>query len=406
MKYEEITRCRACFSPSLSNILNLGDQPPANSLHKPDDPCPSKIPLTLLFCENCNLVQLRETVDPIHLFQKYLWVTATSKTARQYGKLFSERVLQRIEGNKPRVLEVASNDGTFLKSFIDRGCEVLGVDPAENISEIATKNGVRNIPAFFGSQVAREILSSEGDFDVLIARNVIPHVKDIHSVIEGIKTLLHNDSIGVIEFHDSRLIQEQIQYDYIYHEHLFYFSLNSIIKLLGTHDLVAFDLERSPISGGSWVIYFSKGKKTQTDMLKKATADEDKAGLTSLSSWLSFSEKTVLHRKKLRELIVSDEHSCLAYGASARSSTLLNFCNIDSQYIFSIIDRNPLKTGLVTPGSGIPIVGYEESVEKIKHERRILLLAWNFEDEIVDDLRSKGFGGKLIVPLPGYPRVI
>ena len=258
MNFESITRCRVCLSSKITQILDLGSQPPANSLRHPTEPEPSVVPLRLLFCEDCGLVQLGETVEPVELFENYVWVTATSETARQYSEIFAERALQRSEKPRPRVLEIASNDGTFLERFQERGCNVLGIDPARNIGAIATEKGIRNIEAFFGQAVGEEVLSAEGPFDIVVARNVIPHVKNIHSVILGIRQVLGAKSLGVIEVHDSRLIQDEIQYDYVYHEHLFYFSLKSVTSLLALHDLFVFDVERSPISGGSWVVYFSK----------------------------------------------------------------------------------------------------------------------------------------------------
>ena len=406
MNFESITRCRVCLSSKITQILDLGSQPPANSLRHPTEPEPSVVPLRLLFCEDCGLVQLGETVEPVELFENYVWVTATSETARQYSEIFAERALQRSEKPRPRVLEIASNDGTFLERFQERGCNVLGIDPARNIGAIATEKGIRNIEAFFGQAVGEEVLSAEGPFDIVVARNVIPHVKNIHSVILGIRQVLGAKSLGVIEVHDSRLIQDEIQYDYVYHEHLFYFSLKSVTSLLALHDLFVFDVERSPISGGSWVVYFSRERREASKVLDHARLAEERDSVNSLEKWQHFSEKTSEHRQDLKALTAQASEKMLAYGASARSSTLLNYCGIGFEEVYAVIDRNPLKQGLLTPGSRIPVVGFDESRQRLADESRILLLAWNFREEIIDDVRRAGFKGSFIVPLPFQPSVV
>ena len=261
--FNTITCCRICNSEDLVEILNLGKQAPANSLYKLNEVRPPNIPLRLMFCDNCSTVQLGEDVDPKYLFSKYLWVTGTSKTAESYSYEFAQRALKKIENykkNVPYVIEIASNDGTFLRRFLENGCNVLGVDPAKNILEKACKNGIPTIPNFFNFNLAQKLLKKDGPAEIVFARNVIPHVKEIHSVIKGISTILKYEGVGIIEFHNVALLLEELHYDYIYHEHLFYFSLKTINSLLKMHNLYIYDLVYSPISGGSWV-YFSKNKE-------------------------------------------------------------------------------------------------------------------------------------------------
>ena len=216
--FEEIKSCRICNSGNLEVVLDLGLQPPANSLYKPEDNEPTFVPLKLCFCLECQTAQISASIEPNFLFSKYVWVTGTSETANQYGEYFADETLKRSVSSNPKILEIASNDGTFLKKFIKRGCQVIGVDPAKNISDKATSEGVKTIPEFFNEAVSEKLISEYTKFDVVIARNVIPHVKEIHGVIKGMKIALNNsDSIGVIEFHDSSLLQNEMQYDYIYH---------------------------------------------------------------------------------------------------------------------------------------------------------------------------------------------
>lgn len=403
--FESIDTCRSCMSKDIEEILDLGKQPPANSLYKSKKNLPPPVPLRLFFCKNCSTVQLGETVDPKYLFQEYFWVTGTSTTANTYSHTFTKNVLSRTTTKRPSVIEIASNDGTFLKSFAEAGCEILGIDPAKNIAEKAAEEGVPTLSEFFNAELAKKLKINKGIADIIFARNVIPHVKEIHSILEGIEVLMNEDSLGVIEFHEAGLILKELHYDSIYHEHLFYFSLKTISKLLEKYDLKVFDITASPISGGSWVIYFTKIKKGKSTDLKRIEKLESETGINDIQSWRNFASQASKHAKQLKNMVLN-KNKILAYGASARSSTLLNFCGINSLHISSIIDKNPLKHGLYTPGSNIPIISFENGMEAIKREKRILLLAWNFEKEVVSDLREAGFKGEIIVPLPNNPHMV
>ena len=398
--FETIKSCRLCDSKDIQEVLNLGDQPPANSLYKVNEAQPPFVPLRLIFCKECCAVQLGESIEPEYLFGEYLWVTGTSSTAEKHSHEFAKNAMFRCEKKQPSVIEIASNDGTFLKRFLDADCEVLGIDPARNIAEVASEKGIPTLAEFFTAELAQRLMDKKGRNDIVFARNVIPHVKAIHSVIDGIKILLDDNGVGIIEFHDAGLILEELHYDSIYHEHLFLFSLKTISKLLEKHGLHVFDILPSPISGGSWVIYFSKHHKSKSDALLKVEQHEIETGINTLDRWLRFANETELHAKNLKAIISENANKILAYGASARSSTLLNFCQISSDHIFAVIDKNPLKHGLITPGSNIPIISFEDGLEQIQQVETILLLAWNFQDEVVEELKTKGYGGRFIVPLP------
>ncbi len=400
--YETINNCRVCNSIDIEEVLDLGNQPPANSLHKDNSDKPPLVPLRLLFCKDCCAVQLGETVDPEYLFNEYVWVTGTSSTAELYSRDFTKNALEVSGLKEPSVIEIASNDGTFLKCFQESGCEVLGIDPAKNIAEEASSRGIPTLSEFFSSELASDLVKNKGKADIVFARNVIPHVKAIHSIIEGINILMDDESTGIIEFHEAGLILKELHYDSIYHEHLFYFSLKTISFLLEKYDLFVFDVMPSPISGGSWVIYFSKTKRTKSKELNQAELSEEELGINDLETWLQFSRNVKDHAIKIKSLL--PERRIMAYGASARSSTLLNYCGIGASNLVAIIDKNPLKHNLLSPGVEIPIISYEEGLEILKKEKDIFLLAWNFEEEIIKDLRKDGFTGNFIVPLPNDPR--
>jgi SAM-dependent methyltransferase len=406
--YETIANCRICSSKNIQEVLDLGDQPPANSLYKANNTSPPNVPLRLMYCNDCSTVQLGENVDPDYLFSKYLWVTGTSNKAIEYSHEFARKALSQIDEKiiKPFIVEIASNDGTFLKRFIESGSKVLGVDPAKNIAERANNNGIPTNTNFFTEELAEQIVSEEGEVDVTIARNVIPHVKEIHSVIKGMKSLLKDEGTGIIEFHNAGLILEDLHYDYIYHEHLFYFTLKTITGLLNKHNMYVYDVMKSPISGGSWVVYFSKNKKEKTKELIKYEKQELKNNINSFIRWVEFSSQVAIHSDKIKEMVIKSDKKIPAYGASARSSTLLNFCGINNKHISVVIDKNPMKNGLMTAGSDIPVVSLEDGLKEIKNSEKILLLAWNFQDEIVQELREAGYSGKFFIPLPGDPYML
>jgi SAM-dependent methyltransferase len=396
--------CRICESDKLVTILELGDQPLANALKKTSTADEEQFPLTLMYCPDCSLVQLRETVDKEILFSNYTWVTGTSPTTRDYAKLFSQRV---VEIEKPDVgdliVEIASNDGTLLLPFIENGYQnVLGIDPAKNIVKIANERGVRTQDKFWSKQVAEETIVEFGQAKVVIARNVIPHVSELQDVISGIQHVLRDDGVGIIEFHDAGQILEELHYDSIYHEHLCYFSIKSISHLLGIYDLFPFHLDISPISGGSYVIYFSKGKRRQSDAYERLQKKESSLCVNEAQAWTEFADLACEHRRKTVDIVESlSSKTILGFGASARSSTYLNFCGFDIDQMIAIIDNNPMKQGMYSPGTAIPIVPFEKGFEM--NPDLILILAWNFKDEIVKVCRTRGYKGQFLVPFPHTP---
>ena len=212
--------------------------------------------------------------------------------------------------------------------------------------------------------------------------------------------------IVAIEFHYAKAIVEELHYDSIYHEHLFYFSLKSLTNLFSQYHLKAFDVFASPISGGSLVLFLSATSTEQSAALRQLVAEEEDTRLNELSTWQRFGSASRRHAHELKKLVsdYAHRHPLVGYGASARSSTLMNFVGISNEEIECVIDRNPLKHGMLTPGTDIPIVSYEEG-QKILPGKNLLLLAWNFEKEVVHDLRSSGFVGEIIVPLPHHIHV-
>jgi len=403
-----ISKCRLCGSKELQTILELGDQPPANSLRESLSDTLENVPLTICRCAECTTIQLTETIDPDYLFSNYVWVTGTSKGAREYSQIFAERILFKVKKETDLfIVEIASNDGTFLKRFQESGHRVLGIDPAKNLAEEAEKNGIPTRADFFSLDVSKLVTEENGNADIVIARNVIPHVPDPNDVVSGMAHSLDEEGVGVIEFHWIDKILSELHYDSIYHEHFFYHSLHSINELLSRHGLSLFDVAESPISGGSLVAYFSKEKRTKTSALNEKLKWENEQGIASLDAWQQFAKESQKHREDLKLLIESELSAgkkLIGYGASARSSTLLNFCGINHNHLACIADQNPLKHNRYTPGTDVFILSPDEAL-KVNPDT-IVILAWNFKDEIIDDLKEKGFKGSVLIPLPNDPYLL
>jgi hypothetical protein len=396
---KKISSCRLCDSNSLVKIIDLKDQPPANSLHKKKEKI-KKFPLIVLFCKKCSTSQLSVSLDPKYLFKKYFWVTATSSTAKKHSLFFFKKMSQYLKKSS-NIVEVASNDGTFLDPFKKNGHTVLGIDPASNIAKMANSKGIKTIAKFFNYELSKSIKKKFKDNKIIFARNVIPHVTNIHSVVKGISNLANKKSIVAIEFHYSKDILLDLQYDSIYHEHIFYFTIKTISTLFKKHNLHPFDVFKSPISGGSLVLLFSKEKIEKSNLLKKMEFDEKKLKINSLKKWEIFGKKSLLHANKFKNEVIknlSNNNKIFGYGASARSSTLLNFCDLNDSKIDFIIDQNSLKQNLYTPGTNIPIYSFQKVEKKIKN-MKMVLLAWNFKNEIVKYMKSKKFKNKIIIPL-------
>ena len=406
---KKINKCRICKSKNIKEFFDLGDQPLANSLLKNPDEKENFYPLSLSWCPDCNLVQLNHTADPKELFSNYVWVTGTSETAKEHAVNFYKEILSRTENlHEGYTLEVASNDGTFLMPFIENGYKALGVDPAKNIADMATKEGAPTICGFFGEELAREIIREYGYAKVVFARNVLPHVANLHDFVKGLKLCLEDKGLLVLEVHYAEKICEELHYDSIYHEHLCYFTLKNIEHLLNQYGLFVFDIEKSPISGGSLILYIKKNETEEKPIVQSYRKIEKEIKLNELSRWQDFATRAYSHREELLKIVndlKKEGKSIVGYGASARSSTLLNFCGINTRFISIIADQNPIKQGFYTAGTHILI----DSPEKVmkKNPNYVFILAWNFADEIIDILKRRfNYTGKFIIPLPNNPKML
>ncbi len=406
IKYNNI--CRISNSKKIVKILDLGLQPLANSLLDKREEYKQEYPLTISYSKKTKLIQLNETINKEILFNSYVWVTGTSKEVKEYSKKFFKFIINKLKIKKSDlIIELASNDGTFLKEFKKHNFKnILGIDPAKNIVKIANnKNKIRTICEYFNHKTSNKIKKKYGSAKLVIARNVIPHVSDLNSVIKGIKNLLNNESFGVIEFHDAAIIQNELHYDSIYHEHLCYFTINSFCKLLEHHKLYIVEYTKSKISGGSWVMVFKKNIKNHSKKIINLIKNENNKKINSIKNWKLFAKKVYTHRQKTLNMINKfSNKKIIGFGSSARSQTYLNFCQLDNKNIKFIIDNNKLKQGKFTPGSKIEIVSLKRGLAY--KPDIIIILAWNFKNEIIKLCKENGFKGSFIIPFPNYPIII
>jgi hypothetical protein len=407
--YHRRETCRACGSADLERVLELGDQPLANALLNglEDVDREAFFPLDLVFCRGCRLVQILDVVDPEVLFGYYLYVTGTSETIREHNERYSASVIERMRlGAGHLVAEIASNDGSLLSCFKDRGVRVLGIEPARNIAEMARQRGIETVGRFFDREAGAQIASTHGRASAIIGNNVFAHVDDPVGFLRGCADMLTDDGLVFIECPYALDMMERGEYDTIYHEHLSYFSVTSLARVAESAGMSLDSVERVPVHGGSIRTAFRKGGTHGAQPAAMMSAERD-AGLTSLEGWCAFGEAAARNRNDLLQLLSglqASGASIAAYGAPAKGNTLLNYCGIGTDIIPWTVDRNPLKVGLFTPGMHIPVLPVETIMER--RPDYLLVLPWNFADEIMRQQRAYAdAGGRFILPIP-TPRIV
>ena len=398
-------RCRSCGHPELQTVLDLGLSPLANRLLTPDElhEADERFPLETVFCERCALVQITVTVPPEILFRHYRYFSSVSETLVHHARGLVLRVLEsRPLDSDSLVVEIASNDGYLLQNYVERGIPVLGVDPAENIADVARARGIPTRAEFFGETFARQLASEGTRADVVHANNVLAHVADTNGFVAGIRTVLKPNGIAVIEVPYVRDLIEKCEFDTIYHEHLCYFSLTSLRSLFLRHGLAVVDIERVAIHGGTLRVWIAHEKDAQpTPAVAELLEQERTAGVDQYRFYQDFARRVQKLRSDVRALLNqlhTDGRRLWGYGAAAKATVLLNYFAIGPDLLECVADLSPHKQGCVIPGVRIPIVSPDRLGEDPDY---LLLLAWNFADEIMRQQSAyRERGGKFIIPVP------
>jgi SAM-dependent methyltransferase len=401
----QISKCRICDSSNIVKFLSLGIQPWCDNFLKESDLSKSEpeYPLELFFCNHCTLVQLGYTVPKETMFIDYVYLSGTTRSLEEHFKLTAKHIVDKFNLNSADlVLDIGSNDGTFLDKFKNLGVKVLGVDPGKKQTELATKKGIETVNDFFNEDVAERILKKFGKTSIISAAGVFFHLEELHSVVKGIKKLLTDKGVFVIQATYLPSMIEKNAFDIVYHEHLVFYTLKTLQNLLSKYNLEIFDVDEISIHGGSIVVYASHPNQYPiTSKVNDLLNYEEKNGFYKLEKYQEFSKRVEQVKNELLKIIseLKQKNKIIyGYGAPAKGNTMLNYCGIDSKSVDLLVETNNLKCGLYAPGSKIKIL-HENDINQIPDY--YLILPWNFLESFLD--KEKQFlkdGGKFIVPIP------
>lgn len=397
MSYTEVKQCRACQGTDLTPVFDLGNQPLANNFVAADEPRQGFYPLKILLCRGCGLAQLSAVVNRDTLYKDYAYVSSSSDTMqRHYDRLFKD---MESETTGKSIIEIGSNNGGLLQFAKERGFEVLGIDPAENLARAARKNSIPTVCEYFGITAARlsrnQLLKAP---DIILARHVFAHVDDWREFMAGLEVMAGKDTLVCIEVPYAVDLLNRIEFDSVYHEHLSYVTLRPIVQLLQKTSFRIHRINRYGIHGGAILLMLRRWDYPYASHLSvdEMLAEEKVPEAT----WRWFAD---LAKQKIESLkvLVKDLRSqgkvVSAFGASAKATVLINACGFTTKDIAFVTDNSPYKPGKLIPGTDIPVV--EEAEMLAMHPNYSIMTAWNFEAEILAKMEKwRKRGGKFIIP--------
>jgi SAM-dependent methyltransferase len=400
--------CRFCGENLKHTFVDLGMSPLCESYLSVDqlNQMEPFYPLYVYVCDKCYLVQLEEYVTAEHIFTEYAYFSSYATSWLEHVKNYTHQMIDRFDLHKDNfVVEVASNDGYLLQYFVEKGIPVLGIEPALNVAEAAVKIGVPTLTEFFGVACAEKLAAEGKRADLIAGNNVLAQVPDLNDFVAGLKILLNPGGVITIEFPHLMRLMEENQFDTIYHEHFSYFSLITAEKIFAGHGMTLFDVEELSTHGGSLRIYArhdDDDSQPVTDRLIELRNRELAAGFTDMGCYADFAEQVKETKRKLLSFLIEarrDGKTVVGYGAPGKGNTLLNYCGIRTDFLDYTVDRNPYKQGKFLPGTHIPIF-HPDLIAETKPDY-VLILPWNFKDEIMKQMAFiRDWGGQFVVPIP------
>ena len=397
-------KCRLCNCEELKDFLSLNDQPPANAFLKKEDFNNERIyPLELTFCKKCLLVQLTDQsfVKRDNLFLNYAYASSISGGLRNHFNEFAHKLKESFP-NANSVVDIGSNDGILLDPLLKLGFNAIGIEPASNLASIANKNGLVTICSYFEKETVEKIIDKIGNVDIITASNVFAHLDNYHDFIENVKLLLKEDGIFIFEVQYFADMLKELTFDNIYHEHVMYYTLHSIVNLFQVHKMNIIDVERIPTHGGSIRVYVSKNRdRTHNQDVLDLLQEEKSNQIDNFQIMKEFSQKLDTNIQEIKSLvnkIRKEDKTIFGYGAPAKSSTIINSIGLNNKHIELIIEDSPLKQGLFTPGSHIPITSPDILLER--KPDYLMIFAWNYADEIIKKIEEKYSKINYIIPMP------
>lgn len=402
MTFEPVRACRSCGGGTLFEVLDLGEQPLANAFVADGSTLP-RYPLAIVCCSECSLVQLTGTVPPHELFDEYAYFSSYSDTMvaamrALAGRLARERGLESDD----LAVDVASNDGYLLRHYADEGIRVLGIEPAANVAAAAEERGVPTLVEYLTAETGRRVREQHGPAAIVHANNVLAHVPDVNDFVAGLAALVADDGVVVVETPYLVRLVERAEFDTIYHEHVFYYSLTAVEALAARHGLSLHDVEELPLHGGSLRLFFSRGEATPTEAVERLRHAERALRVSEPGFYAGFARRVEDVRDRTSELLTrlhAEGRPVAAYGAAAKGTVLLNHLGADVPLVQFVADRNEHKQGKTVPGTRIPVLAPAAIDER--RPDYVLLLVWNLRDEVLAQQQEyRRRGGKFIIPIP------